>query len=223
MVKMIFLGPPGSGKGTYSSRLSPKLNIPHISTGDLLRNEVKNETELGEKAKKYMDKGKLVTDELVMKILKKRINQEDCENGFILDGFPRTLSQAKALDKITDIDVVIKLHLPEDILIEKLTGRRVCEDCGKNYNVADINRKGINMPPLLPENDMKCDKCGGKLIQRDDDKVEVIKDRLETYHKETKPLIKYYKEKGLLREFQVNGVPKEMVPKLLKIINSAVN
>lgn len=220
MAKIIFLGPPGSGKGTYSSRISPKLDIPHISTGDLLRKEVKNESDLGKEAKEYMDKGDLVPDELVIKILKKRIEEDDCEKGFILDGFPRTLNQAKELEKITDIDVVINLQLSGEIIVKKLAGRRVCKKCGNNYNVADIHQEGINMPPLLPEKEGVCDKCGGELIQRDDDKPEVIKDRLKTYHEKTQPLIDYYDEKGILKNFKVNDTPKKMVPEILKLINS---
>lgn len=220
MVKIIFLGPPGSGKGTYSSRISPKLDIPHISTGDLLRTEVKNESELGKKAKEYMDNGELVPDELVIQILKKRIEGPDCEKGFILDGFPRTINQAKELDNITDIDVVINLYLPDDILVEKICARRVCENCGANYNIADINRDGIFMPPMLSENEGICDKCGGNLIQRKDDNPETIKNRLKTYYEKTQPLIDYYKEKGLLKQFNVTNIPSKMVPEILELINS---
>ena len=220
MVKIIFLGPPGSGKGTYSSRISPMLNIPHISTGDLLRKEVKEQSELGKKAQEYMNQGELVPDDLVIEILKKRIEEDDCSNGFILDGFPRTLNQAKELEKITNIDVVINLYLPDDILIEKLTARRVCRNCGANYNIAEIHRDGIDMPALLPKVEGKCDKCGGELYQRDDDKEEVIKERLKTYQEKTKPLIEFYKEKGILKEFKVNGTPDLMVPKIMELINS---
>lgn len=218
MVKIIFLGPPGSGKGTYSSRIGPKLGIPHISTGDLLRKEVKEKSDLGKKAQIYMNAGDLVPDELVIKILKKRIEESDCKKGFILDGFPRTIDQAKSLNNITDIDVVINLYLPDDILIEKLTARRVCRNCGNNYNVAEIHREGINMPALLPKVEGKCDKCEGELYQRDDDKEDVIKDRLEIYYQKTKPLINYYKEKSLLKQFNVNSTPEFMVPEIIKLI-----
>ncbi|UCD03960.1 MAG: adenylate kinase [Candidatus Woesearchaeota archaeon] len=222
MVKIIFLGPPGSGKGTYSSRIGPELVIPHISTGDLLRNEVKGDSELGKKAAEYMNKGNLVPDDLVIEILKKRVEKPDCERGFILDGFPRTLNQAKALDKITNIDMVINLYLPDDILITKLSGRRVCRNCGDNYNVTDIkdDERGIYMAPLLPKKEGVCDKCGGELYQRDDDKPEVIKERLEVYYQKTKSLIDYYTEKGILKQFNVNAVPDIMVPKILKLIRS---
>jgi len=215
-MKIIFLGPPGSGKGTYSKRVSPALNIPHISTGDIFRDHLKNETEIGKKVKQIMDSGGLVSDEIVMEIVKLRIEKDDTKNGFIFDGFPRTLEQARQLDDITKIDVVLNLVIPENILIEKLTARRTCEKCGNIYNIADINREGITMPPMLPEKEGICDKCGGKLIQRTDDNEETIRDRLEEYKKQTEPLISYYRKKGLLLDINIHAAPETMVPEILE-------
>lgn len=219
MVKIIFLGPPGSGKGTYSSRIGPKLEIPNISTGDLLRNEASLETELGKKAKDYMNRGELSPDELVIQVLKKRIEKEDCQNGFILDGFPRTINQAKELEKMTNIDIVINLYLPDEILIEKICARRVCKNCGDNYNIADINRDGIFMPPMLPKKEGICDKCGSELIRRKDDNIKTIKNRLEVYYKNTQPLIDYYKDRGILKQVNVKNIPSIMIPQILELIN----
>ncbi len=210
-MKIVMLGPPGSGKGTYSSRLSKKLGIPHISTGDLLREEVSKGSDLGKKAKEYMDKGELVPNEIVLEILKQRLQQPDCEKGFILDGFPRNLEQAKILETITKIDLVIYLDVPDEIIIERLSNRRICKKCGAIYNLK-------TMPPKVPG---KCDICGGELYQREDDKPEVVKRRLETYRKETTPLIQYYREKGILSEFKVEEeIPVEKgIEEIMKIIN----
>lgn len=221
-MKAIFLGPPGVGKGTYSTRISARLNIPHISTGDLFREEVKKGSELGKTVSKYMQKGELVPDEITIKVLKDRISKPDCKNGFILDGFPRTINQAEELGKITTITVVINLDMPDKILVEKLSARRICKSCGETYNVADINEtyKGIKfeMPPMLPKNDMKCDKDGGELIQRDDDKEEVIKGRLKVYKKQTQPLIEYYKKKGLIKDVFVTSGWDIMIPKIFDLL-----
>ena len=217
-MKKIFLGPPGSGKGTYSKRIAPQKNVPHISTGDLFRENIKNQTDIGKKAKGYMDKGLLVSDEIVIEMLKERICCEDCEKGFILDGFPRTIPQAEMLDTLTEIDVVLNLIIPEDILIEKICARRVCKECGDIYNIANINKNGIRMPPMDPIKEGECDKCGGELIQRNDDNEKVVKQRLEIYKKETQPLINFYNEKGLLKEIKIKGPPEEMVPEIIKLL-----
>jgi len=219
-MKLIFLGPPGVGKGTYASRIGPKMDIPHISTGDLLREETKQETELGKKAKEYMDAGNLVPDELVIGMLKKRIEKPDAGKGFILDGFPRTIPQAEALDTITNIDAVVNIILKDEVLVKKIAARRVCKDCGDTYNVVHIKEEGLDMPPLLPKEEGKCDKCGGELYQRDDDKEEVVRDRLGVYKKQTAPLIEYYKNKGLVVDVQVTGGPDVMVPKIIKAIKN---
>jgi len=217
-MEKIFLGPPGSGKGTYSKRISPIRNVPHISTGDLLRNNIKNFTEIGQKAKEFMNRGELVPDEIVIEMLKNRIMQEDCQNGFILDGFPRTIPQAKILQELSNIEAVLNLVIPEDILIEKACARRICKDCGDIYNIADINRLGICMPPMSPKQEGKCDKCEGELIQRDDDNEQTIKERLEIYKQQTQPLIDFYQEQNLLKDIKITSAPEVMVPIILKIL-----
>jgi adenylate kinase len=209
-MKMIIIGPQGSGKGTYASRIAPILSIPHISTGDLLREEIKNNTELGKKAKEYVDKGLLVPDELVMDVLKKRINQKDAKKGFIFDGFPRNQEQAKALDKISKIDVVIELVVPEWILLKRLSSRRVCKSCGEIYNILNVK----------PKKDGICDKCGGELIQRSDETPEAIKERLNLYKKETQPLINYYKEKGILKQVSCDKFESPPEATVEKILNT---
>ncbi len=217
-MRIVFLGAPGAGKGTYASRISPVLGIPQISTGDLVRKEVREGTELGKKVKEYSDKGLLVPDETITEMLRKRLEQGDAGKGFILDGFPRTLRQAELLEGITDVDRAINIVLKESIIIQKIAGRRVCRQCGEIYNVADIHEGDIHMPPLLPKEEGKCDKCGDELYQRDDDNEEVVRSRLEIYRKEIQPLIDYYREKGTLREFHVLGGPERMVPQLLEVI-----
>jgi len=220
-MRLIFLGPPGAGKGTYSSRICEKEGWAHISTGDLLREEVRKATGLGVKAKEYMDSGKLVPDELVINMLKTRLKGDDCKKGFILDGFPRTREQAEALDSITRIDAVLNLRIPDWVLIEKILARRTCEKCGDIYNVADI-RFGPNdeyhMPPMKPNVEGKCDKCGGKLVSRSDETEDVIKQRLETYRQQTEPLIKYYRDRRLLRNVDVTASSAVMVPKIMGIL-----
>jgi adenylate kinase len=215
-MRKIFLGPPGSGKGTYSSRIAPILDIPHISTGDLFRENLRNETEIGLQAKEYMEQGLLVPDEIVIEMLKKRIEKDDCAEGFILDGFPRTVPQAEALKDLIDVDVVSNLVVPEDILIEKACARRICKECGDIYNVADINRSGVVMPPMNPKFKGKCDKCQGELIQREDDNEKTVKSRLDVYKKETQPLIDFYKNLGILKDIRVVASPEKMVPKILR-------
>jgi adenylate kinase len=214
-MRIIFFGPPGSGKGTYASRIGPKLGIPHISTGDIFRAAIESGSELGREAEKYMKEGKLVPDDVVIGIIKDRLKQDDCKNGFILDGYPRTREQAIALDEITDIDIVINLILPDDIIVEKTLARRICKKCGAIYNVADINRDGVHMPPLLTKIEGICDKCGGKVIQRKDDNEKTIRDRLQIYRDQSEPLIEYYEEKGLLKKVKVIGPPETMVPIIL--------
>jgi len=217
-MKLIFLGAPGVGKGTYASRIGPQMGIPQISTGDLVRKEIKEQTELGGRIKEYSDKGLLVPDEIVTEMLKRRLEEDDTKEGFILDGFPRTIKQAELLEGITGIDLVININLREDVLIRKIAARRVCRECGDTYNIADIQEDGINMPPLSPKKEGVCDKCGGSIYQRDDDKEDVVKDRLSIYQKETSPLIEYYRKKGILKEFQVVAGPEKMVPKLIELI-----
>jgi adenylate kinase len=210
-MRMIIIGPQGSGKGTYASRLSAILGVPHISTGDLLREEVKNDTELGKKANDYMEKGLLVPDELVIEILKKRISQKDAKKGFILDGFPRNQSQAKMLDDISKIDVVVELAVPEWILLNRLSSRRTCKGCGEIYNIVSVKPKKEGM----------CDKCGGELIQRSDETSDAIRERLSIYRRDTLPLIDYYKNRGILKQVscdRLESPPEENVANIIKVL-----
>jgi adenylate kinase len=219
-LNVVFLGAPGVGKGTYAFRAGPILGIPKISTGDIFRAEVKRGSELGKRVKGIMEAGDLVPDDIVIEVLKNRLREDDARNGFILDGFPRTIPQAEALSEITGIDVVMNIILPEDILIEKISARRTCRKCGDLYNVASIDREGVRMPPMLPKVEGKCDKCGGELYQRDDDRPEVIKERLVAYHKQTAPLIEYYRKKGILVEFRPTAGPDEMVPEIVELLKN---
>lgn len=189
-MKLIFLGPPGAGKGTQAMGVAEHYGIAHISTGDMLRSEIREGTSLGREAQAYMDKGELVPDSVIVGMVKNRIAQEDCKNGFLLDGFPRTIAQAQALEAFTDIDYVIDIDVPFERLLDRITGRRMCPDCGAAYHVSTYS-------------DPKCSHCGGTLYQREDDKPETVEVRLRQYEKKTEPLITYYKEKGTLR--RVNG------------------
>jgi len=193
IMRLVLLGAPGAGKGTQADVLKEKLGIPHISTGDIFRSNIKNNTELGKKAKEYIDKGLLVPDEITVNIVKNRLKGEDCKAGFILDGFPRTIPQAEFLDRILSelnisLDYVLNIHVSDEDLVKRLSGRRVCPKCGKSYHIT-------YNPPLRED---ICDECGSKLIQRDDDKEETVINRLKTYHQQTEPLIEYYKNKGKL-------------------------
>lgn len=215
-MKMIFLGPPGAGKGTYASRLTPILKLPHISSGDMVRDEIKAQTQLGKLMKEYSNKGKLGPDEIMIKILAKRLRKPDCKKGCILDGFPRTIKQAEALEKILKIDLVINLNVPDEIIIKRLSNRLTCKKCGTIYNKLT----------LKPEKDNICDKCGGQLYQREDDKPKVIQERLNVYRKKTEPLIEYYKKKGLLKDVRCDDLtipPEVIVEKIKLIINSVKN
>lgn len=197
-MKLILLGPPGAGKGTQAKYIVQEYGIPHISTGDIFRANIKANTPLGIKAKEYIDKGQLVPDEVTIAIVEDRIKQKDCEKGFLLDGFPRTVNQADALNSVLEergykLDFVLNIAANTDALLERITGRRVCLSCGAGYHVKYI----------APKVEGICDVCGAKLIQRDDDKEETVKNRLAVYEKQTAPLIDYYEKKGLLRT--VNG------------------
>jgi adenylate kinase len=220
-MKLIIFGPPGAGKGTYANLLQEKIGIQKISTGDLLRKEVKEGTEIGKKAKEYMDKGQLVPDGLVVEVLKKELDRIGNDN-FILDGFPRTLSQAQKLDEITKIDALILIRIPEEILVEKLAGRRICSNpnCAAIYNVVNIDKKigrvHYYLPPMPPKKEGICDKCGSPLIQRDDDKPEVIKERLKVYKKDSRPLLSYYREKIPFIIVVPNRPAEEVIDRLIK-------
>jgi adenylate kinase len=189
-MKIVLLGPPGAGKGTQAKQISNNYNIPHISTGDMFRKNISEKTALGIKAKEYMDKGLLVPDELTIEIVKDRLGNEDCKNGFLLDGFPRTVKQAEALDLFLteEIDTALLIKVPRDSILERMTGRRVCPKCGATYH--------IKFNPAKVEN--KCDVCGSELIQRKDDSVETVEERLDVYHRQTEPLVEYYKSKNVL-------------------------
>ncbi|SCW45077.1 Adenylate kinase [Lachnospiraceae bacterium C10] len=204
-MKLIMLGAPGAGKGTQAKQIAKAYAIPHISTGDIFRANIKNNTELGKKAKTYMDAGQLVPDELTCDLVMDRIHQEDCSNGFVLDGFPRTIPQAQALTKALEadgetMDYAIDVDVPDDNIVKRMGGRRACLNCGATYHVVSIP----------PKKEGICDACGSELVLRDDDKPETVQERLRVYHEQTQPLISYYEEQGILRS--VDGtVPMEAV------------
>lgn len=193
-MKIIMLGAPGAGKGTQAKMIAEKYAVPHVSTGDIFRANIKNGTELGMEAKKYMDQGLLVPDELTVKILLDRVAQEDCQNGYVLDGFPRTIPQAEVLDRALNeigdkIDYAINVDVPDENIIRRMGGRRACLSCGATFHVEHIP----------PKQEGICDTCGKELVLRDDDKPETVKNRLDVYHKQTQPLIDFYQAKGILR------------------------
>ena len=193
-MKVIMLGAPGAGKGTQAKMIAEKYSVPHISTGDIFRANIKNGTELGMEAKKYMDQGLLVPDELTVKILLDRVAKDDCKNGYVLDGFPRTIPQAEVLDKALDeindkIDFAINVDVPDENIVRRMSGRRACLGCGATYHIEHIP----------PKQDGICDTCGQELVLRDDDKPETVKNRLDIYHQQTQPLIDFYQAKGILK------------------------
>ena len=195
IMRVIMLGAPGAGKGTQAIKIAEKYTIPHISTGDIFRANIKNQTELGQKAKTYMDQGLLVPDELVVDLVVDRVNQEDCQKGYVLDGFPRTIPQAEALDKALvamgqSIDYAINVEVPDENIVNRMSGRRACVACGATYHLVYAPTKVENV----------CDTCQGALILRDDDKPETVQKRLNVYHEQTQPLIDYYTAKGNLVE-----------------------
>ncbi len=194
-MKIIMLGAPGAGKGTQAKMIADRYGIPHVSTGDIFRANIKNGTELGRQAKAYMDKGELVPDELTVKILLDRVAQADCKNGYVLDGFPRTIPQAEVLDKELSrlgesIDYAIDVDVPDENIVKRMGGRRACVTCGATYHIEHVP----------PKKEGICDNCGGELILRDDDKPETVQNRLNVYHTQTQPLIDFYNAKGVLRE-----------------------
>lgn len=208
-MKLILLGAPGAGKGTQANVISERLNIPQISTGNIIREALKSGTEMGLKAKSFMDEGKLVPDEVVIGIIEERLQKDDCTNGFILDGFPRTIVQAEALDKMgIDIDRVIDIEVPDEVIIKRLSGRRVCEKCGRPFHIVD----------LKPKIEGICDTCTGALVQRKDDQEDTIKARLVEYHEKTEPLKGYYEAQGKLREVDGTGTVKETAAKTLSAL-----
>jgi adenylate kinase len=200
MTRIVFLGPPGVGKGTQAATLSRELHVPHLSTGDLLRAAVAAGTPLGKEAQGHMDAGRLVPDDLVLKILNERLSQPDAREGFLLDGFPRNLAQAERLQKITQLDAVISFELPANLLVGRLSGRRICPQCQTVYNLA-------TRPPNVPG---RCDRDGTELLQRPDDRPEAISTRLAVYAEQTAPLLGFYRKLGLLRPVDASGDPRDV-------------
>ena len=206
-MKLIFLGAPGAGKGTHATKVKADFGLPHISTGDIFRANLKEGTPLGLKAKGYMDKGELVPDELVIDLVKDRLTWPDCQNGYILDGFPRTIKQAEALDSFQDIDTVINLVLDDETIVRRVSGRRMCT-CGATYNMELLNGRTT------------CEKCGKELYQREDDKGDTVRTRLAVYNRDTAPLIAYYRGKNLLTDIDCNG---KSIDEVYQAICNALN
>ena len=205
MKNIIMLGAPGAGKGTQSALIAEEYHIPHISTGDILRKNIKEGTELGKLAKSYIDAGALVPDEVVIGIVADRLAEADAQNGYVLDGFPRTIAQAEALDKVAKIDIAINIVVGFDVIVNRLSGRRVCV-CGATYHTSTLGGKTV------------CEKCGKELFVRDDDKPETVRARLETYEKQTAPLIGYYEKKGVLCDIDATGTIQEDFEKIKKVL-----
>ena len=214
-MKIIMLGAPGSGKGTQAKQIAVKYSIPHISTGDIFRANIKNGTELGKKAKQYMDQGALVPDELTCDLVMDRIQQDDCKNGFVLDGFPRTIPQAEALDvalgKINEkMDYAIDVDVPDENIVNRMSGRRACLNCGATYHL-------ISIPPKV---EGICDRCGSEIVLREDDKPETVQKRLKVYHEQTQPLIDYYKNQGILKSVDGTQPMDEVFKAIVTILGA---
>ena len=207
-MNVILLGAPGAGKGTQASKIVDKYALPHISTGDIFRENIKNQTPVGLLAKSYIDKGQLVPDEVTCKIVEERISHADCEKGYMLDGFPRTISQAEELDKISNVDVVINIDVDLSLLLDRLCGRRVCKVCGESYHLSKLG------------GETKCARCGGELQQRKDDNPETVQKRLDVYKVQTAPLIDYYVKKGILFNVAGNATPDEVFAEIAKKLDT---
>lgn len=212
-MKIIMLGAPGAGKGTQAKQIATKYSIPHISTGDIFRANIKNGTELGKKAKEYMDQGLLVPDELTCDLVVDRINQDDCKNGFVLDGFPRTIPQAEALSNALDkmnqsMDYAIDVDVPDENIVKRMSGRRACLECGATYHIVSIP----------PKKEGVCDACGSELVLRDDDKPETVQKRLDVYHEQTQPLIDYYNKQGILKSVDGTKPMEEVFAAIVDIL-----
>ena len=214
-MKIIMLGAPGAGKGTQAKQIADKYSIPHISTGDIFRANIKNGTELGKKAKQYMDQGALVPEELTCDLVMDRIQQDDCKNGFVLDGFPRTIPQAEALDaalgKINEkMDYAIDVDVPDENIVNRMSGRRACLNCGATYHL-------ISIPPKV---EGICDRCGSEIVLREDDKPETVQKRLKVYHEQTQPLIDYYKNQGILKSVDGTQPMDEVFKAIVTILGA---
>lgn len=212
-MKIIMLGAPGAGKGTQAKRIAERYSIPHISTGDIFRANIKNGTELGKKAKAYMDRGELVPDSLTLDLIIDRFKESDCQNGYVLDGFPRTIPQAQALDDALKadndkVDYAVNVEVPDENIINRMSGRRACLSCGATYHIKynPVKNEGI------------CDVCGQELVLRDDDKPETVKNRLDVYHKQTQPLIDYYKKQGIERDVDGTLDMEEVFEAIVRIL-----
>lgn len=213
-MKIIMLGAPGAGKGTQAKMIAEKYGVPHVSTGDIFRANIKNGTELGMEAKKYMDQGLLVPDELTVKILLDRVANEDCKNGYVLDGFPRTIPQAEVLDKALSelgdqIDYAINVDVPDENIVRRMGGRRACLSCGATYHIEHVP----------PKKEGICDSCGQQLVLRDDDKPETVKNRLKVYHEQTQPLIDFYSQKGVLKTVDGTVDMKDVFEAIVAILS----
>lgn len=212
-MKIIMLGAPGAGKGTQAKMIAEKYGLPHISTGDIFRANIKNGTELGKEAKEYMDKGLLVPDELTVRLLLDRVAQDDCKNGYVLDGFPRTIPQAEVLDeKLSElgekVDYAINVDVPDENIVNRMSGRRACLNCGATYHIVSIP----------PKKEGICDVCGSELVLRDDDRPETVQNRLKVYHEQTQPLIDFYEKKGVLRSVDGTFPMEEVFTAITKIL-----
>ena len=203
-MKIVLLGAPGAGKGTQAVRLAERYKVPHISTGDIFRKNIKERTPIGVEAKSYIDKGQLVPDEVTIRIVKDRLQEKDCENGYLLDGFPRNVFQAKALDDFSEVDKVVNIDVPLHKLMRRITGRRVCGKCGESYHIDYLDGK------------TECGKCGGNLTQRSDDNEETVKSRLDVYVGQTAPLTEYYKERGVLVDVDGDGTMDEVFETIVR-------
>lgn len=206
-MNIILLGAPGAGKGTQATKISDKYGMPHISTGDIFRENIRNRTEIGLLAKSYTDKGQLVPDEVTCRIVEDRLSREDCKNGYLLDGFPRNIAQAEQLDKFAKIDVVLNIDIDLSLLMDRLCGRRVCRECGESYHVSALNGKDT------------CGRCGGELYQRKDDNPETVGNRLSVYNEQTAPLIEYYTKKGILENLKGAASVEEVFAEIVSVLD----
>lgn len=207
-MRLVFIGPPGVGKGTYAAAISQRFGIPHISSGDMIREEIKRDSELGRELRRYVERGELVPDELVTELVRTRVSREDCRRGFILDGYPRTLRQAEELDRMAKIDLVLNFVAPDEVIVDRIGGRRICRKCGAIYHVK-------YMPSKVPG---VCDKCGGDLYQREDDRPEVVRRRLDVYRQQFAPILEYYRGRGLLVDVDASDQAEVVVPRVISVL-----